>query len=123
MTATSVIIPDAKQGNYYVTAIQNGIESGESNKVFFYTGAIDDITVDDNGKGIDTRIINKLFKGQLDPIDGGVDSNRFRGIGLAVCKTIVNAHGGQISAENLPEGGAEFKFTLPMEDTENEHQG
>lgn len=49
LTATSVIIPDAKQGNYYVTAIQNGIESGESNKVFFYTGAIDDITVDDNG--------------------------------------------------------------------------
>ena len=49
LTTTSVIIPDAKQGNYYVTAIQNGIESGESNKVFFYTGAIDDITVDDNG--------------------------------------------------------------------------
>lgn len=49
LTDTSVIIPDAKQGNYYVTAIQNGIESGESNKVFFYTGAIDDITVDDNG--------------------------------------------------------------------------
>ncbi len=48
LTDTSVIIPDAKQGNYYVTAIQNGIESGESNKVFFYTGAIDDITVDDN---------------------------------------------------------------------------
>ncbi len=48
LTDTAVIIPDAKQGNYYVTAIQNGIESGESNKVFFYTGAIDDITVDDN---------------------------------------------------------------------------
>ena len=48
LTDTSVIIPDAKQGNYYVTAIQNGIESGESNKVFYFTGAIDDITVDDN---------------------------------------------------------------------------
>lgn len=48
LTDTFVIIPDAKQGNYYVTAIQNGIESGESNKVFFYTGAVDDITIDDN---------------------------------------------------------------------------
>lgn len=81
------------------------------------------ISVADNGQGIDTRIINKLFKGQLDPVDGGVDSNRFRGIGLAVCKTIVNAHGGEIFASNRPEGGAEFRFTLPMEDIENEHQG
>lgn len=48
LTDTSIIIPDAKQGNYYVTAIQNGIESGESNKVFFFTGAVDDITIDDN---------------------------------------------------------------------------
>ncbi len=79
------------------------------------------ISVADNGQGIDTRIINKLFKGQLDPVDGGVDSNRFRGIGLAVCKTIVNAHGGEIFASNRPEGGAEFRFTLPMEDIENEH--
>lgn len=48
LSDTSAIIPDAKQGYYYVTAINNGIESGESNKVFFSTGAIDDITVDDN---------------------------------------------------------------------------
>lgn len=77
------------------------------------------VTVSDNGKGIDPKIINEIFKGQLDPDD----SNRFRGIGLAVCKTIVSAHGGRISAANLPEGGAEFKFTLPMEENADEHQG
>lgn len=77
------------------------------------------ISVSDNGRGIDPNIIDDIFKGQLDP----VDSNRFRGIGLAVCKTIVTAHGGEIRAANLPEGGAKFEFTLPMEDEENEYKG
>lgn len=77
------------------------------------------ISVSDNGQGIDPNIIGDIFKGQLDPDD----SNRFRGIGLAVCKTIVSAHGGKISAANLSEGGAEFKFTLPMEENTDEHQG
>lgn len=77
------------------------------------------ISVSDDGQGIDPKILGEIFKGQLDP----VDSNRFRGIGLAVCKTIVSAHGGKISAENLPEGGAQFKFTLPMEENINEYQG
>ena len=77
------------------------------------------ISVSDDGQGIDPKIINEVFKGQLDPDD----SNRFRGIGLAVCKTIVSAHGGEISAANLPDGGAEFKFTLPMEESKDEYQG
>ena len=37
------------------------------------------------------------------------------GIGLSVCLTIIKAHGGTMTAGNLPEGGAEFTFTLPLE--------
>lgn len=77
------------------------------------------IRVADDGQGIDPKIINEIFKGQLDPDD----SNRFRGIGLAVCKTIVSAHGGEISAANLPGGGAEFKFSLLMEENADEYKG
>ena len=36
------------------------------------------------------------------------------GIGLAICQSIIAAHGGTISAQNRPEGGAAFRFTLPI---------
>lgn len=73
------------------------------------------ISVCDDGKGIDHAILRHLFDGAINL--SGVqnnDSTRRMGIGLSVCRTIVQAHGGTISGRNLPHGGAEFKFTLPM---------
>ena len=39
------------------------------------------------------------------------------GIGLSVCAAIIKAHGGFFAAGNNPEGGAVFRFGLPMEET------
>ncbi len=74
--------------------------------------------VKDNGCGIPEDKRNNLFTGYLErdtsvPTDG---SRNNMGIGLSVCSTIIKAHGGVIYAENRPEGGAVFGFTLEMED-------
>jgi len=71
------------------------------------------IIVADNGKGIAPDAFDRLFKGSLMPQAGlSADKSRGMGIGLLLCKTIVEAHGGAITAENLPQGGAAFSFTL-----------
>jgi two-component system, OmpR family, sensor histidine kinase KdpD len=45
------------------------------------------------------------------------------GLGLAICRAIVEAHGGAITAENRPGGGATVRFTLPLEDAPPETLG
>ena len=75
-------------------------------------------SVRDDGCGIPTDRLPELFTGFLDrkevPMDG---SRRNMGIGLSVCAAIVRSHGGEIRAENHPEGGAVFYFALEMEES------
>ena len=73
--------------------------------------------ITDNGCGIDRDKLESIFTGyNLKPDDASDTRKRNAGIGLSVCATIVKAHGGSITAENAPDGGATFKFTLPIED-------
>ena len=82
-------------------------------------------TVSDNGLGIPRERLVTLFDGSLSSEkSGGFDMKKNMGIGLSVCQTIVKAHGGRITAENRPEGGAQFRFYLPLkEEKEDEDQG
>ena len=73
--------------------------------------------VRDNGCGIAPDRMEDLFTGYLGSSDRQGDAlRRNMGIGLSVCATIVKAHGGRISAQNRPDGGAEFIFTLELEE-------
>ena len=72
----------------------------------------------DDGCGIPEDKVLRLFSGDLDQSQPSADSRRSNmGIGLSVCSAIIKAHGGQIWAENLPAGGAGFRFFLALEDT------
>ena len=67
--------------------------------------------VADQGPGIpggeERKIFEKFYQGPGKGKEGGV------GLGLTICRIIVEAHGGQILARNRPCGGAEFSFTIP----------
>ena len=71
-------------------------------------------TVADNGQGIPERDLPTLFDGTLKHNEAAnCDGKRNMGLGLSVCLAIVRAHGGTMSARNLPSG-AEFTFRLPL---------
>ena len=74
----------------------------------------------DNGEGLSKDSINQLFD-RFYTGEGKIqDARRGVGLGLAICKSIVNAHGGKIEALNNKLGGAVFRFTLPIESKEIE---
>src|SRR5262249_7553239 len=58
-------------------------------------------------KGAEQQVFEKFFRGP-EARTGGV------GLGLAICRGIVEAHGGVLSAENRPEGAASSRVDLPM---------
>lgn len=68
----------------------------------------------DYGKGLDSERLNSIFDGSGSYTGNeNSDSSKGIGIGLSICKTIVTAHQGSISAKNHGSG-AIFSFTLPM---------
>jgi two-component system sensor histidine kinase KdpD len=75
-------------------------------------GAMLRVTVDDNGPGLPgphpAKLFDKFQRGNEEGHIAGV------GLGLAICRAIVKAHGGTIEAARSPLGGARFDFTLPL---------
>jgi two-component system, LuxR family, sensor kinase FixL len=65
------------------------------------------VRVSDTGPGISPSLAEHLFEPFMTTKKGGM------GVGLSICRTIVDAHGGRIWVEDTPGGGATFAFTLP----------
>ena len=76
------------------------------------------ITVADNGGGIADEIKHCVFDMFYTGTAKIADSRRSLGLGLALCKSIVNAHGGEITVTDNEPHGAVFTFTLPKEEVE-----
>ena len=68
------------------------------------------VTVQDNGVGVDPEQATRIFGmfSRVDPKAEGV------GIGLAICRRVVEAHGGRIWVEPAKGGGSAFRFTMPL---------
>lgn len=72
-----------------------------------------EVEISDSGPGIPAdqlpHIFNKFTRGDKESAIPGV------GLGLAICRAIIDIHGGRIWVESPPQGGAHFHFTLPLE--------
>jgi two-component system sensor kinase FixL len=105
-----------------VNLMRNAIEAMESEPLKFLTIAarprgadMVEILVADTGHGISAEMQDQLFLPFISTKARGM------GLGLSICRTIVEAHGGQMTVEAGPEGGTMFKFTLPRAPEEPLH--
>ena len=112
-----VVHADASQiGQLFQNLISNALKfAGESvPEVRVYAERDEDawrFSIVDNGVGIEPRDADRIFEAfqRLNPRDAFPGT----GIGLAICKRIVELHGGSIWAEPGSSGGTVFRFTIP----------
>ncbi|ENH6066293.1 GHKL domain-containing protein, partial [Escherichia coli] len=97
-----------------VNLIRNAVEAMSSSKERRLTvGAAPaaedmvEIWVEDTGPGLDPAVRDRLFQPFVTTKEAGM------GVGLSICRTIVEAHGGSIRADDNAAGGVTFRFTLP----------
>jgi len=95
--------------------VRNSIEAmtGTTRRIITITATstADDmveIAVADTGLGLATEIREKLFEPFVTSKPSGL------GVGLSICRVIIEAHGGQLTASDNPGGGTIFRFTLPQ---------
>jgi PAS domain S-box-containing protein len=97
----------------FTNLIINGIQASNGDGIININGkrvngeAV--ITIDDNGSGIDKDALDKIFKPLFTTKSKGV------GLGLSVCKKIIEAHGGNIKIENKLTKGAIVTLTFPIQ--------
>ncbi len=116
---------DAEQiGDVFRNLLSNALKFNGSARprIQISAGAVDAgtryrIYVKDNGIGFNERFLDKIFT----PFQRLNDMLRFEGsgIGLALCRKLVEAHGGSITATSKPDQGATFIITLPVHQQKN----
>ncbi len=109
-----VLIDDVLMEQVFVNLIENAVKYTPAGSGIEVAASRRDSSVEvevrDSGPGFqeghEERVFNKFFRGRTDNVRGA-------GLGLAICRAIVEAHGGAIRAENRPGGGAVIRFTIP----------
>ena len=111
--ATPVLIERVQIQQVLINLIRNALEAMEdvpNKRLNVTTSLLDETTVQvsiaDTGSGIDPQVRENLFQAFNSSKESGM------GLGLSICRTIVEAHGGRIRALDGIEGGTEFQFTL-----------
>jgi len=111
--ATPVLIDRIQIQQVLVNLMRNAVEAMAGGKVRDLSVAsrlrpdgLVEVTVQDTGPGVAPEIRPRLFEAFVSSKKDGM------GLGLSICRTIVEAHGGRIWAEHPERGGTRFHFTL-----------
>jgi two-component system, NtrC family, sensor histidine kinase HydH len=94
--------------NLIMNALQASTRGGEVRVSVSRSDGHAELAVRDRGRGLPPEIADRLFEPFTSQRDGGI------GLGLAIVRRIVRAHGGDVVARNRAGGGAEFIVTLPL---------
>jgi signal transduction histidine kinase len=85
----------------------DALPRGGTVRLEILVGKFIEVRIRDSGPGIVARIRERLFEPFVSSKETGM------GLGLSICKRLIEAHGGTIRGENSGDGGAVFSFTLP----------
>ena len=97
--------------------VENALKYAKEPKIIITTWANGSeiiMSVKDNGKGIEKKYVEKIFKKFYRVPNGEQVSVRGFGLGLAFVKRIVKAHHGKIHVESIPGVGSDFRISLPV---------
>jgi PAS domain S-box-containing protein len=75
------------------------------------------VSVRDTGVGMDPETVSELFSFSRKASRPGTQGERGTGLGLFLCRDIIERHGGKLSVESQPGHGTVFRFTLPMSES------
>jgi signal transduction histidine kinase len=97
--------------------VSNAIKYSNSGDTVFVeakkTESSAEISVVDTGIGMSEEVLEKLFKIESGLTSEGTANEKGNGLGLIICKEIVEKHGGKIKAESVPGKGSRFVVSLP----------
>jgi two-component system sensor kinase FixL len=123
LNETPMVVVDKIQVQQVIlNLVRNGLEAmeGMTKPTLAVSAVLDNdmvlISVADGGSGLAPEVRDRLFQPFVTTKSHGM------GIGLSICRTIVEAHGGGLTAMDNPQGGTIFQFTLPLA-TEEDSDG
>ena len=111
-------------GQVLMNILENAVRHGDNlTYINIKVRTLDDraiFEISNDGREIPREIIDHIFTGYYEKKNKPVDSKEGMGIGLSVCHSIIKAHGGDITVENLKQGGCCFRFWLGLEAKDKE---